>query len=201
MTNNDEFKNARFLSVSSLNRYLSYKFDMDIHLQNVYLEGEISNFKVSGKNVYFSIKDEFSEITAMMFYPTTKTINFDVTDGMLVQVIGKVGVYEKRGTYSIICKKMIKAGIGALYQDFLDLKEKLQKEGLFDQKYKKQIPKIPSRVGVVTASTGAAIKDILSTIKRRYPICEIILFPSLVQGENAKDDIVKNIKILLLYWL
>mgnify|MGYP003311879258 CR=1 FL=1 len=185
MTNNDEFKNARFLSVSALNRYLSYKFDMDIHLQNVYLEGEISNFKVSGKNVYFSIKDEFSEITAMMFYPTTKTINFDVTDGMLVQVIGKVGVYEKRGTYSIICKKMIKAGIGALYQDFLDLKEKLQKEGLFDQKYKKALPEFPKKIAVITSPTGEAINDIVSTINKRYPLVEILLYPALVQGEDV----------------
>ena len=194
MTNNDDFKNARFLSVSALNRYLSYKFDMDIHLQNVYLEGEISNFKVSGKHFYFSIKDEFSEISAMMFYPSNKSINFEITDGMLVQVVGKVGVYEKRGTYSIICKKLEKAGLGALYQEFLDLKEKLQAEGLFDQKFKKPLPEYPRKIAVITSATGEAINDIVSTINKRYPLVEILLYPALVQGEDAPKDLVRALK-------
>ncbi len=194
MKSNDEFSNARFLSVSALNRYLSYKFDMDIHLQNVYLEGEISNFKVSGKHFYFSIKDEFSEISAMMFYPSTKTINFDISDGMLVQVVGKVGVYEKRGTYSIICKKIVKAGVGALYQEFLELKEKLQHEGLFDQKYKKTLPEFPNKIAIVTSPTGEAINDIVSTINKRYPLVEVVLYPALVQGEEAPKDLIRALK-------
>ena len=191
MNNNDEFKNARFLSVSALNRYLSYKFDMDIHLQNVYLEGEISNFKISGKNIYFSIKDEFSEIAAMMFYPNTKYLNFELADGMLVQAVGKVGVYEKRGTYSIIVKKMIKAGVGLLYQEFLDLKEKLSAEGLFDEKFKKKIPEFPRKIGVITSPTGEAINDIVSTINKRYPLVEILLYPALVQGSEAPRDLIR----------
>lgn len=187
----DEFKNARFLSVSALNRYLAYKFDIDVHLQNVYLEGEISNFKVSGKHFYFSIKDEFSEISAMMFYPSTKLINFDISDGMQVKVVGKVGVYEKRGTYSIICKKIEKSGIGALYQEFLDLKEKLNAEGLFDAKYKKTIPEFPKKIAVVTSPTGEAINDIISTINKRYPLVEVVLYPALVQGNDAPKDLIR----------
>ena len=187
----DEFKNARFLSVSALNRYLAYKFDIDVHLQNVYLEGEISNFKVSGKHFYFSIKDEFSEISAMMFYPSTKLINFDISDGMQVKVVGKVGVYEKRGTYSIICKKIEKSGIGALYQEFLDLKEKLNAEGLFDAKYKKTIPEFPKKIAVVTSPTGEAINDIVSTINKRYPLVEVVLYPALVQGNDAPKDLIR----------
>lgn len=187
----DEFKNARFLSVSALNRYLAYKFDIDVHLQNVYLEGEISNFKVSGKHFYFSIKDEFSEISAMMFYPSTKLINFDISDGMQVKVVGKVGVYEKRGTYSIICKKIEKSGIGALYQEFLDLKEKLNAEGLIDAKYKKTIPEFPKKIAVVTSPTGEAINDIVSTINKRYPLVEVVLYPALVQGNDAPKDLIR----------
>ena len=187
----DEFKNARFLSVSALNRYLAYKFDIDVHLQNVYLEGEISNFKVSGKHFYFSIKDEFSEISAMMFYPSTKLINFDISDGMQVKVVGKVGVYEKRGTYSIICKKIEKSGIGALYQEFLDLKEKLNAEGLFDAKYKKTVPEFPKKIAVVTSPTGEAINDIISTINKRYPLVEVVLYPALVQGNDAPKDLIR----------
>lgn len=187
----DEFKNARFLSVSALNRYLAYKFDIDVHLQNVYLEGEISNYKVSGKHFYFSIKDEFSEISAMMFYPSTKLINFDISDGMQVKVVGKVGVYEKRGTYSIICKKIEKSGIGALYQEFLDLKEKLNAEGLFDAKYKKTIPEFPKKIAVVTSPTGEAINDIVSTINKRYPLVEVVLYPALVQGNDAPKDLIR----------
>lgn len=194
MNNNDELKNARFLSVSALNRYLSYKFDLDVHLQNVYLEGEISNFKISGRNMYFSIKDEFSEISGMMFYPSTKTIDFEIRDGMLVQVVGKVGVYEKRGTYSIIVKKMIKAGVGLLYQEFLDLKERLAKEGLFDSKYKKKIPEFPKKIGVITSATGEAINDIVSTINKRYPLVEIVLYPALVQGSEAPRDLIRALK-------
>ena len=190
----DEFKNARFLSVSALNRYLSYKFDIDVHLQNVYLEGEISNFKVSGKHFYFSIKDEFSEISAMMFYPATKMINFDLSDGMLIRVVGKIGVYEKRGTYSIICKRIEKAGIGLLYQEFLDLKEKLNAEGLFDSKYKKTLPDYPKKIAVITSPTGEAINDIVSTINKRYPFVEIVLYSALVQGNDAPQDLIRALK-------
>jgi len=174
--------NSKYLSVSAITRYLKAKFDSDDNLRVVFLKGEISNIKYhTTGHVYFSIKDE----TSKLFRPV---------DGSKVLVTGRISVYEATGGYQIYVDEMIEDGIGNLYIAFEKLKQDLAKEGLFDQKYKKSIPKIPSRVGVVTASTGAAIKDIISTIKRRYPICEVVLFPSLVQGDGAKDDIVKNIK-------
>lgn len=191
MNNQDELKQAKFLSVSALNRYLAYKFDVDIHLQTVYLEGEISNCKRSGKNIYFSIKDEYSEISGMMFYPNTTQIDFELQDGMVVQMVGKVGVYEKRGTYSIIVKKMIKAGIGLLYQEFLDLKDKLEKEGLFDKKFKLKLPEFPKTIGVITSATGEAINDIISTLKKRMPFAKVVLYPAIVQGQDAPKDLIR----------
>ena len=188
--------NNKYLSVSAINRYLKAKFDGDNNLKVVFLKGEISNIKYhTTGHIYFSIKDETSKINAIMFSSSAKKLLFKPIDGSKVLVTGRISVYEATGGYQIYVDEMLEDGIGNLYIAFEKLKQDLSKEGLFDQKYKKPIPKIPNRVGVVTASTGAAIKDILSTIKRRYPICEVILFPSLVQGDNAKEDIVKNIKL------
>lgn len=188
--------NDKYLSVTALTKYLKYKFDVDEHLKTVYLKGEISNFKShTTGHLYFSIKDENSKINAIMFSANAKKIVFTPIDGMKVLVKGRITIYEATGNYQIYIDEMLEDGVGNLYIAFEQLKEKLSKEGLFDSRFKKKIPKIPSRVGVVTAQTGAAIKDILSTIKRRYPICEVILFPSLVQGEAAAGDIVKNIKM------
>lgn len=188
--------NDKYLSVTALTKYLKYKFDVDEHLKTVYLKGEISNFKShTTGHLYFSIKDENSKINAIMFSANAKKIVFTPVDGMKVLVKGRITIYEATGNYQIYIDEMLEDGVGNLYIAFEQLKEKLSKEGLFDSRFKKKIPKIPSRVGVVTAQTGAAIKDILSTIKRRYPICEVILFPSLVQGEAAAGDIVKNIKM------
>ncbi len=188
--------NDKYLSVTALTKYLKYKFDVDEHLKTVYLKGEISNFKShTTGHLYFSIKDENSKINAIMFSANAKKIVFTPIDGMKVLVRGRITIYEATGNYQIYIDEMLEDGVGNLYIAFEQLKEKLSKEGLFDSRFKKKIPKIPSRVGVVTAQTGAAIKDILSTIKRRYPICEVILFPSLVQGEAAAGDIVKNIKM------
>ncbi len=188
--------NNKYLTVSAINRYLKAKFDQDDNLRVVFLKGEISNIKYhTTGHIYFSIKDETSKINAIMFSSNAKKLLFKPVDGSKVLVTGRISVYEATGGYQIYVDEMLEDGIGNLYIAFEKLKQDLSKEGLFDQKYKKPIPKIPNRVGVVTASTGAAIKDILSTIKRRYPICEVILFPSLVQGDNAKEDIVKNIKL------
>ena len=188
--------NDKYLSVTALTKYLKYKFDVDEHLKTVYLKGEISNFKShTTGHLYFSIKDENSKINAIMFCANAKKIVFTPADGMKVLVKGRITIYEATGNYQIYIDEMLEDGVGNLYIAFEQLKEKLSKEGLFDSRFKKKIPKIPSRVGVVTAQTGAAIKDILSTIKRRYPICEVILFPSLVQGEAAAVDIAKNIKM------
>ena len=191
-----ELNLEKYLTVGALTRYLKYKFDSDDNLKKVYLKGEISNFKphTSG-HYYFSIKDYTSKINAVMFSNKVYSLTFTPTDGMKVLVTGRVSIYEATGNYQIYVEEMIEDGLGNLYIAFEQLKQKLAQEGLFDSKYKKTIPKIPSRIGIITAPTGAAIKDILSTIKRRFPICETILFPSLVQGENAALDIVRNIKL------
>jgi exodeoxyribonuclease VII large subunit len=188
--------NDKYLTVSTLTRYIKYKFDTDDNLKTVYLKGEISNFKAhTTGHFYFSLKDENSKINAIMFSANTKKIKFIPTDGMKVLVKGRLSIFESAGSYQIYIEEMLEDGIGNLYIAFNQLKEKLAKEGLFDKKYKKEIPKIPSTIGVITASTGAAIKDIISTIKRRYPLVQIILFPVLVQGENASADIAKKIKM------
>ena len=186
--------NDKYLSISAITRYLKSRFDSDSNLQNVYLKGEISNFKAhTSGHFYFSLKDESSKINAIMFRSNTSKVLFKPADGMKVLVSGRVSIYEAMGSYQIYVDEMLEDGVGNLYVAFEELKKKLSMEGLFDEKYKKAIPKVPKRVGVITAPTGAAIRDILTTIKRRFPICETILFPTLVQGENAKDDIVRNI--------
>ena len=190
----------KYLTVGALTKYIKYKIDSDEHLKTVFLKGEISNFKMhSTGHMYFSIKDETSKINAIMFSRDAKNVTFTPTEGTKVLVVGRISVYESTGNYQIYVTEMIEDGVGNLYIAFEKLKEKLSKEGLFDDKYKKKIPKIPKKIGIITAPTGAAIKDILSTIKRRFPICETILFPSLVQGEFAKDDIVKKLKIANTY--
>lgn len=187
--------NTKYLTVSTINRYLKDQFDRNEHLRCVFLKGEISNFKGhSTGHLYFSLKDETSKINAIMFSRNAANLNFKPIDGTKVLVVGRIGIYEASGSYQIYVEEMQEDGIGNLYIAFEKLKEKLANEGLFDPKYKKQLPKYPTRIGIVTAPTGAAIKDILSTIRRRYPICETILFPSLVQGEYAAPDIVRNIK-------
>ena len=188
--------NNKYLSVSAITRYLKAKFDSDDNLRVVFLKGEISNIKYhTTGHLYFSIKDETSKINAIMFSSSAKKLLFKPVDGSKVLVTGRISVYESTGGYQIYVDEMQEDGVGNLYIAFEKLKKDLAREGLFDQKYKKPIPKIPNRIGVVTAPTGAAIKDILSTIKRRYKACEVILFPSLVQGDMAKDDIVRNIKL------
>lgn len=192
----------KYLSVSALTRYLKYKFDTDEHLRLVFLKGEISNFKAhSTGHLYFSIKDETSKINAIMFSRNASNLKFNPVDGTKVLIAGRVSVYEATGSYQIYVDEMLEDGVGNLYVAFEKLKEQLSKEGLFNEKFKKPIPSIPSRIGIITAPTGAAIKDILSTIKRRFPICETILFPSLVQGENAASDIVRNIELADQYGL
>ncbi len=192
--------NSKYLTVSVINRYLKDQFDRNEHLRVVYLKGEISNFKShTTGHLYFSLKDENSRINAIMFNSYAKKINFVPKDGSKVLVIGRISVYESTGSYQIYVEDMQEDGVGNLYLAYEKLKKDLEKEGLFDKKYKKDIPKYPEVIGIVTAATGAAIKDILSTIKRRYPICKTILFPCLVQGEYAADDIVKKINMAQNY--
>jgi exodeoxyribonuclease VII large subunit len=187
--------NDPYLSVTALTRYIKHKVDIDDNLKNVYLKGEISNFKAhSSGHYYFSLKDETSLIKAIMFKSSTAKLDFEPKEGMKVLVKGSISVYEAGGTYQIYVTEMQEDGIGNLYILFEKLKKKLMEEGLFDAKYKKKIPVYPKKIGIVTAQTGAAIRDILSTIQRRYPICETYLFPCLVQGENAPISIIQQIK-------
>lgn len=187
--------NEKYLTITALTKYLKYKFDSDDNLKQVFLRGEISNFKYhTTGHLYFSLKDDTSKINAIMFSTNARRLVFKPVDGMNVLVTGRVSVYEATGNYQIYVDDMLEDGVGNLYVAFEQLKAKLSKEGLFDQKYKKEIPKIPSRIGIITAPTGAAIRDILSTIKRRFPLCETFLFPALVQGANAAPDIVKKLK-------
>ena len=187
--------NDKYISVNQLTRYIKYKIDNDINLNEVFLRGEISNFKAHSRgHFYFTLKDEKSRISAIMFSSSTKNIKFVPQDGMKVLVTGKISVFETTGNYQIYVNEMLEDGVGNLYIAYEQLKKKLDEEGLFKTDHKKPIPKIPNRVGVVTAPTGAAIKDIISTIKRRWPLCEILLFPALVQGELAHETIVEQIK-------
>ena len=187
--------NEKYLTVTALTRYLKHKFDIDQNLQTVFIKGEISNFKAhTTGHFYFSIKDENSKINAIMFRTKATSIKFTPVDGMKVLISGRVSIYEATGGYQIYVDEMLEDGVGNLYIAYEQLKKKLEKEGLFDPNIKKKIPRIPKTVGVITAPTGAAIRDILSTIKRRFPLTEVILLPALVQGEAAADSIVKQIK-------
>lgn len=187
--------NDKYLTITALTKYLKYKFDSDDNLRMVFLKGEISNLKIhTTGHLYFSLKDETSKINAIMFNTSARRLIFKPQDGMNVLVTGRISVYEATGNYQIYVEDMLEDGIGNLYIAFEQLKERLAKEGLFDDSHKKKIPSIPSKIGIITAATGAAIRDILSTIKRRFPICETYLYPTLVQGEAAASDIVKNLK-------
>jgi len=192
--------NNDYITVGALTRYIKYKFDNDANLQNIAIKGEISNFKRHSRgHFYFTIKDEESRISAIMFASQTNSVQFEPIDGTKVLVRGRISVFPSTGNYQIYVDEMIEDGVGNLYALYEKLKADLKKEGLFDIEHKKPIPKLPKRIGVITAPTGAAIRDIISTINRRYPICEVILFPSLVQGKEAKDDIVRNIKLADTY--
>ena len=186
--------NIKYVTISDLNRYIKAKFDMDTHLNRVYLKGEISNFKHHTRgHFYFTLKDENSRIAAVMFASSAKSVAFEPEDGMKVLVSGRIALYEATGSYQIYVDSMELDGIGNLYLEFERLKKELAKEGLFNKEHKRPIPRFPKKIGIITAPTGAAIRDILSTIKRRYPICETILFPALVQGTGAKESIVKQL--------
>ena len=190
----------QYLTITQLSHYLKYKFDNDLNLREVYLKGEISNFKAHTRgHYYFTLKDEGSRINAVMFASSVSKLKFLPTDGMKVMVTGKVTVYEATGGYQIYVTDMLEDGVGNLYIAYEQLKKKLEQEGLFDQTRKRKISRMPRKIGIVTASTGAAIRDILTTIKRRYPIVETILFPALVQGNEAAADIARKIEIANTY--
>ncbi|WP_342538414.1 exodeoxyribonuclease VII large subunit [Sporosarcina sp. FSL K6-1540] len=183
------------LSVQALTKYIKRKFDADPHLRNVFVKGELSNVKShpSG-HIYFTLKDEKSRIQSAMFRSSASSLKFKPENGMNVLITGDVTVFETSGNYQLYVQSMQPDGIGALYLAFEQLKESLGKEGLFDARWKKPLPLFPTKIGVVTAQSGAAIQDICSTIERRYPLAEIILFPAIVQGPQAAPSIVKSIE-------
>lgn len=186
---------TEYLSVSALTKYIKYKFDQDPHLQSVLIKGELSNFKKhSSGHLYFNVKDKGSVISGMMFKGNASKLGFEPKEGDEVLIEARVSVYERRGNYQIYVNKMQLDGIGNLYQKLELLKKKLKKEGYFDQSNKKLIPKYPKKIAVLTASTGAAIRDIHSTINNRYPLVEQIQISTLVQGTQARQDIIEKIQ-------
>ncbi|KON87102.1 exodeoxyribonuclease VII large subunit [Sporosarcina globispora] len=187
-------KEQQYLTVHALTKYIKRKFDADPHLQNILVKGEISNFKLhSSGHMYFTLKDEKARILAVMFAGNTRNMKFRPENGMKVLVRGAISVYESSGQYQIYVQEMQPDGIGELYLAYEQLKEKLEKEGFFSPAYKKNIPRYPKTVAVITSPTGAAIRDILITLKRRYPIANILIYPALVQGNQAAPSIVKAI--------
>lgn len=183
-----------YLSVSTLTQYLKAKFERDPYLGRVYLVGEISNFRLRpNAHQYFSLKDDQAKIQAIMFKSAFNQLKFKPEEGMKVLVVGRISLYEATGNYQIYVEKMEPDGLGALYQAFEQLKLKLTQEGLFNQP-KKQLPHFPKRIAVVTSQSGAVIKDIMTTVHRRYPIAQIVLFPAVVQGNQAAATIVSQIK-------
>ena len=185
-----------YLTVSQINAYLNRKLKMDVNLRNIYIRGEISNFKTypNSGHSYFTLKDEKSQIPAVMFSRSRRLLKFEPKNGMKVIVKGKIEVYERDGKYQLYASRITEDGIGELHIAFEQLKKKLDREGLFDDAHKKEIPKYPQRIGVVTARTGAAIRDIITTVKRRYPYCEVLVFSTLVQGDMAAEQIVRQIR-------
>lgn len=186
------------LTVSQLNMYIKSVFDELPPLQNIYISGEISNFKHYYKSghFYFTLKDSSSQLKCVMFSSDNYKLKFTPEDGMQVICFGQVGVYERDGAYQLYVHDMQPKGVGEISIAFEQLKSKLEKEGLFDEIYKKPIPKYPSKVGVVTSNIGAAIEDIKNVISRRFPLCELVIVPTLVQGDKAPNDISKSIKKL-----
>lgn len=183
-------------TVSEINYYIGKKIRMDPNLKNILIKGEISNYATSLRgHDYFTLKDEKSQIPAVIYKnQKDRFLKFKPEDGMNVIIKGKIDVYQSAGKYQLLVTKITEDGIGDLHIAFEQLKKKLNKEGLFEKEHKKEIPNYPKRIGVVTAPRGSVIKDIITTIKRRYPICNILIFPTLVQGDSAAPQIIRQIR-------
>ena len=197
------------LSVSQLNRYVKSRMDADENLFNVFLIGEISNFTDHYKtgHYYFSLKDEEAQIKAVMFRQNALKVKFRPENGLRVIVRGRVSLYEAAGSYQVFVDDMQPDGVGALNLAFEQLKERLEKEGLFDAAHKKPLPRFPERIGVITSETGAAVQDILNILGRRFPYAQVVLAPVLVQGEGAPAQLIdalqtfnafKNVDVIIL---
>lgn len=183
------------LSVGEVNNYVKKLVENDFILKNLNVKGEISNLKFhSSGHIYFSLKDENSKVNCIMFKNNAVNLDFRLEEGMKVEIKARLGVYHKEGTYQLYCENIKKAGIGELFEEFHKLKKELSEEGIFDQKYKRALPKFPKRIGIITARTGAAVRDIINVIQRRNKSLDIILYPAKVQGENAADSIIEGIR-------
>ncbi|AZV56112.1 exodeoxyribonuclease VII large subunit [Clostridium sp. AWRP] len=185
------------LTVSDINNYIKKTLDNDFILANCSIKGEVSNLKLhTSGHIYFSLKDKFSKINCIMFRGDAGNLNFIPEDGMKVIVKGRVSLYEKEGLYQLYCNEMKPDGMGELYLAFEKLKVKLEQKGLFDESHKRKIPTYARKIGVITSSTGAAVKDIINVTKRRNKKVELLIYPSLVQGANASSDVIKGIETL-----
>ena len=188
---------ASVYSVGQVNAYIKNMFNADFALNNIYIKGEISNCKYhTSGHIYFTLKDSTGVISAVMFAGNRKGLKFKLEEGQKVIALGSVSVYERDGKYQLYAKQIILEGTGLLYQRFEKLKTQLEEMGLFDKMYKKPIPKYATKVGICTASTGAAIQDIINISKRRNPFVQLYLYPCLVQGQGAAVDIVNAIRCL-----
>jgi len=183
----------KYLSVTTLTKYLKMKFDKDPYLERVYLTGQVSNFRKRPTHQYFSLKDDHAVIQATIWSGIYQKLGFDLEEGMKINVIGRVQVYEPSGSYSIIIEKAEPDGVGALAIQFEQLKKKLMEEGLFQERFKQPLPQFAKRIGVVTSRSGAVIRDIITTVSRRFPGVDILLYPTKVQGDGAAEEIARNI--------
>ncbi len=183
----------KYLSVTTLTKYLKMKFDKDPYLERVYLTGQVSNFRKRPTHQYFSLKDDHAVIQATIWSGIYQKLGFDLEEGMKINVIGRVQVYEPSGSYSIIIEKAEPDGVGALAIQFEQLKKKLTEEGLFQERFKQPLPQFSKRIGVVTSRSGAVIRDIITTVSRRFPGVDILLYPTKVQGDGSAEEIARNI--------
>ena len=183
------------ITVSQLNRYIKLKIDHDVKLNDICIVGEISNFKnhIKTGHFYFSLKDDESVVKAVMFRHNACNVKFALRDGMRIVIKGQVSVYERDGAYQIYVTEIIPDGAGNLALAFEQLKEKLENEGLFDTKHKKSLPEYPEKIGIITSPTGAAVQDMLNIFTRRFPVCNLVLYPSLVQGDNAVRTMIDGL--------
>ncbi len=184
-----------YVTVTALTKYIKRKFDYDPNLRDIYVKGEISNFKQhSSGHMYFTLKDEKARLSAVMFSSNNASLVFQPENGMKVLIRGEISVFEQSGNYQIYAREMHLDGIGDLFVAYQQLKDKLENEGLFSREYKKELPTYPHTIGVITSPTGAAVRDIITTLKRRFPMGNVQLFPALVQGPQAPHSIVKAIQ-------
>src|SRR3989344_1141001 len=194
---NPNIPESNILTVGKLTDYIKQKLESDTNLINIWVRGEISNYKKhSSGHLYFDLKDETSQIGCIMFNNSASSLKFEPEHGMKVLVLSSISVYKPYGKYQLVVSEMHPDGLGALHQKFLMLKEKLEKEGLFSKEYKKPIPRFPKTIGIITSPTGAVIKDLINILTRRFPNINIKIAPTLVQGVEASKDIVKSIELL-----